>query len=89
MIAHRPSILASLDKVLVLRNGAVSDFGPHRSRNAAHRAWIFNRAETHSGARMNALAKLELLKQEFSKNRFRSYSPSPPPAEHSRSTSPS
>jgi ATP-binding cassette subfamily C exporter for protease/lipase len=28
MIAHRPSILASLDKVLVLRGGAVSDFGP-------------------------------------------------------------
>jgi PrtD family type I secretion system ABC transporter len=27
MIAHRPSILAALDKVLVLRNGTVSDFG--------------------------------------------------------------
>lgn len=28
MIAHRPSILARLDKVLVLRNGTASDFGP-------------------------------------------------------------
>jgi ABC-type protease/lipase transport system fused ATPase/permease subunit len=28
MIAHRPSILAALDKVLVLRNGTVSEFGP-------------------------------------------------------------
>ena len=27
MIAHRPSILVALDKVLVLRNGTVSDFG--------------------------------------------------------------
>ncbi len=28
MIAHRPSILVSLDKVLVLTNGAVAEFGP-------------------------------------------------------------
>lgn len=28
MIAHRPSILVSLDKVLVLNNGTVADFGP-------------------------------------------------------------
>jgi ABC-type protease/lipase transport system fused ATPase/permease subunit len=28
MIAHRPSILASLDKVLVLTNGTVAEFGP-------------------------------------------------------------
>jgi PrtD family type I secretion system ABC transporter len=28
MIAHRPSMLASLDKVLVLRGGTVGDFGP-------------------------------------------------------------
>lgn len=28
MIAHRPSVLVSLDKVLVLTNGAVAEFGP-------------------------------------------------------------
>ncbi len=28
MIAHRPSMLVSLDKVLVLTNGAVAEFGP-------------------------------------------------------------
>jgi len=28
MIAHRPSILVSLDKVLVLTNGTVVEFGP-------------------------------------------------------------
>jgi PrtD family type I secretion system ABC transporter len=28
MIAHRPSILVALDKVLVLHNGTVSEFGP-------------------------------------------------------------
>lgn len=28
MIAHRPSILAALDKVLVLTNGTVAEFGP-------------------------------------------------------------
>ena len=28
MIAHRPSVLVALDKVLVLRNGTVSEFGP-------------------------------------------------------------
>ncbi|HEX2840981.1 type I secretion system permease/ATPase [Hyphomicrobium sp.] len=28
MIAHRPSMLVSLDKVLVLTNGTVADFGP-------------------------------------------------------------
>ena len=28
LIAHRPSVLVSLDKVLVLTNGAVAEFGP-------------------------------------------------------------
>ena len=28
MVAHRPSVLATLDKVLVLRGGTVSEFGP-------------------------------------------------------------
>ncbi len=28
MIAHRPSVLISLDKVLVLTNGTVAEFGP-------------------------------------------------------------
>jgi ABC-type protease/lipase transport system fused ATPase/permease subunit len=28
MIAHRPSILVALDKVLVLRAGSIGEFGP-------------------------------------------------------------
>ena len=30
VIAHRPSVVAQLDKLLVLRNGAVELFGPMR-----------------------------------------------------------
>ncbi len=60
LIAHRPSVLVSLDKVLVLTNGTVAECGPVERvmpRIAPGPCWT----KAHCGERMKqALAKLEL-----------------------------